>query len=251
MKKLILSVFLMLAITGYSQVNPLNKLKDKISSVQNQATSGSQNQGVNVSQNQISSALKEALELGVSKQVINLTKTNGFYSNSLVRIPVPQELQKVEKALRAAGLGSLADEGIKAMNNAASVAVKEATPIFVDAIKDMTVTDAKNILMGGNNAATEYLKKSTNKSLYSKFNPIIKSSFNKVGADQVWKEIITTYNTLPLVQKVNPDLTDYVTNEALDGVFTMIGIEETDIRTNLNARSTNLLKSVFALQDKK
>lgn len=239
MKKIILPVLTLIFMTSCAELQQASK---QLSEMQNQGVLG---------QNQIASALKEALELGVSKQVINLTKNNGFYNNSLVRIPVPSELQKVEKALRAAGLGNLADEGVKAMNKAAEVAVKEATPIFVDAIKNMTITDAKNILMGGNDAATLYLKKSTTKSLYSKFNPIIKSSFNKVGADKVWKEIITTYNTLPLVQKVNPDLTDYVTNQALDGVFTMIGKEELDIRTNANARTTNLLKSVFALQDKK
>ena len=243
MKKLILPI---LSVFFLSSCAELQQATKQLNEIQNQG-----NQGGGIGQTQIANALKEALELGVSKQVVNLTKTNGFYNNSLVKIPVPQELQKVEKALRAAGLGSLADEGVKAMNNAASLAVKEATPIFVDAIKNMTITDAKNILMGGNNSATQYLQKSTTKSLYGKFNPIIKSSFNKVGADKVWKEIITTYNTLPMVQKVNPDLTDYVTNEALDGVFTMIGKEEVDIRTNINARSTNLLKSVFALQDKK
>lgn len=243
MKKLILPV---LSVFFLSSCAELQQATKQFNEMQNQ---GSQVGGIG--QTQIANALKEALELGISKQVVNLTKTNGFYNNSLVKIPVPQELQKVEKALRAAGLGSLADEGVKAMNNAASVAVKEATPIFVDAIKNMTIADAKNILMGGNNAATQYLQKSTTKSLYGKFNPIINSSFKKVGADKVWKEIITTYNTLPMVQKVNPDLTDYVTNEALDGVFTMIGKEEVDIRTNINARSTNLLKSVFAMQDKK
>ena len=243
MKKLILPI---LSVFFLSSCAELQQATKQLNEIQNQGS-----QGGGIGQTQIANALKEALELGVSKQVVNLTKTNGFYNNSLVKIAAPKDLQKVEKALRAAGLGSLADEGIKAMNNAASLAVKEATPIFVDAIKNMTITDAKNILMGGNNSATQYLQKSTTKSLYGKFNPIIKSSFNKVGADKVWKEIITTYNTLPMVQKVNPDLTDYVTNEALDGVFTMIGKEEVDIRTNINARSTNLLKSVFALQDKK
>lgn len=241
MKKLILPILSIFLLISCAELQQATK---QLNEIQNQGGQG-------IGQTQIANALKEALELGVSKQVVNLTEANGFYNNSLVKIPVPQELQKVEKALRSAGLGSLADEGIKAMNNAASVAVKEATPIFVDAIKNMTITDAKNILMGRNNAATQYLQKSTTKSLYGKFNPIIKSSFNKVGADKVWKEIITTYNTLPMVQKVNPDLTDYVTNEALDGVFTMIGKEEVDIRTNINSRSTNLLKSVFALQDKK
>lgn len=207
--------------------------------------------GGNFGQTQIASALKEALQQGIDKQVVKLTKTDGFLGNSLVKIGMPAELQKVEKGLRAAGLGSLADEGIKALNRAAENAVKEATPIFVNAITSMTISDATNILMGNKNAATQYLQKSTSKSLYGKFNPVIKSSFSKVGADKIWSNLITKYNTLPLVQKVNPDLTDYVTNQALEGVFTMIEKEELNIRQNTSARSTTLLKSVFALQDKK
>lgn len=207
--------------------------------------------GGTLGQNQIASGLKEALQQGVDKQVVKLTKTDGFLGNSLVKIGMPAELQKVEKGLRAAGLGSLADEGIKALNRAAETAVKEATPIFVDAITNMTIADATNILMGNKNAATQYLQKTTTKSLYGKFNPVIKSSFSKVGADQIWSNLITKYNTLPLVQKVNPDLTDYVTDKALEGVFTMIEKEELNIRENASARSTNLLKSVFAMQDKK
>jgi len=205
----------------------------------------------NLGQTQIAAGLKEALQQGIDKQVVNLTKTDGFYNNSLVRIALPSELQKVEKTLRDVGLGSLADEGIKAMNKAASNAVKEATPIFVNAITSMTISDATNILMGDKNAATQYLVKSTKTSLYNKFNPVIKSSFTKVGADKVWNNIITKYNALPLVKKVNPDLTDHVTQQALTGVFTMIEKEEANIRTNVSARSTNILKSVFAMQDKK
>ncbi|MBS7320528.1 MAG: DUF4197 domain-containing protein, partial [Myroides sp.] len=174
-----------------------------------------------------------------------------FYNNSLVKIGLPSELQKIEKTLRDVGLGSLADEGIKALNTAASSAVKEATPIFVDAITSMTISDATTILMGNRDAATQYLKKSTQTSLYNKFNPVIKSSFTKVGADKVWSNIISKYNAIPLVQKVNPDLTDYVTQEALKGVYTMIEKEEVNIRTNVSVRSSNLLKSVFAMQDKK
>ncbi len=208
-------------------------------------------ENTSLGQTQIAAGLKEALQQGVDKQVVNLTKTNGFYNNSLVKIGLPSELQKVEKALRDVGLGSLADEGIKVLNTAASNAVKEATPIFVDAITSMTISDATNILMGNKDAATQYLMKSTKASLYKKFNPVIKSSFTKVGADKVWSNIITKYNALPLVKDVNPDLTDYVTQEALNGVYTMIEKEEANIRTNVSARSTNLLKSVFALQDKK
>lgn len=199
----------------------------------------------------IASGLREALDKGIDTQVSKLTKTDGFYKNELVKILLPPELQKVDKGLRTIGLGSLADEGLKLMNRAAEDAVKEATPIFVSAVKNMTFTDAKNILLGADNSATLYLQNTTSTQLYSKFNPVIKSSFSKVGADRVWKDMITRYNSIPLVTKVNPDLNDYVTQKALDGVFRMIAVEEKDIRNNLAARTTTLLQRVFALQDNK
>jgi len=200
---------------------------------------------------EIASGLKEALDKGIDQQVTKLTATDGFYKNQLVKILLPAELQKVDKTLRDIGLSSLADEGLKMMNRAAEDAVKEATPIFVSAVKNMTFNDAKNILLGSDNAATSYLQSTTTTQLYSKFNPVIKSSFSKVGADKVWSNIITQYNKVPLVQKVNPDLTDYVTNKALEGVFKMIAVEEKEIRNNINERTSALLKKVFALQDNK
>ena len=199
----------------------------------------------------ISGGLKEALNNGISKQVTKLTATDGFYKNEAVKILLPAELKKVDSSLRKIGLGSLADEGLKVLNRAAEDAVKEATPIFVDAVINMSFYDAKTILMGNENSATTYLQNSTSTALYGKFNPVIKSSFAKVGADKVWSNIINKYNRIPLVQKVNPDLTDYVTNEALTGVFKMIAVEEKNIRTNLNARTSTLLRQVFAMQDKK
>ncbi len=199
----------------------------------------------------IAGGLKEALNNGINKQVVKLTAVDGFYKNQMVKILLPEELQKVDKGLRSIGLSSLADEGLKVLNRAAEDAVKEATPIFVDAIKGMTFTDAKNILMGNENSATTYLQNSTTTALYGKFNPVIKNSFSKVGADKVWANIITKYNSIPLVKKVNPDLTDYTTTKALEGVFKMVAVEEKNIRTDLNSRSSDLLKKVFALQDKK
>lgn len=208
-------------------------------------------QGGMISNADIAAGLKEALDKGIDQQVTKLTATDGFYKNELVKILLPAELQKVDKALRDVGLSSLADEGLKMINRAAEDAVKEATPIFVDAVKGMTFNDARNILLGNDRAATDYLERTTTSKLYSKFNPVIKSSFSKVGADKVWSSIITKYNALPLTNNVNPDLTDYVTNEALKGVYTMIAVEEKDIRTNINERTSALLKKVFALQDNK
>lgn len=197
----------------------------------------------------IANGLKEALDKGIDKQVSKLTQTDGFYKNEAVKILLPDELKKVDTKLRAIGLSTLADEGLKVLNRAAEDAVKEATPIFIDAVKQMTFTDVKNILLGTDSAATAYLQKTTSTALYSKFNPIIKNSFSKVGADKVWTNIITKYNSIPLVTKINPDLTDYTTNEAMEGVFKMIAVEEKEIRTNLNARTSDLLQKVFALQD--
>ena len=199
----------------------------------------------------IAGGLKEALDNGISKQVSKLTAVDGFYKNAAVKILLPAELQKVDSALRKIGLSSLADDGIKMLNRAAEDATKEATPIFVNAVKQITFTDAKNILMGNESSATTYLQTSTTTPLYAKFNPVIKNSFAKVGADKVWTNIITKYNNIPFVKKVNPDLTDYTTNKALEGVFKMIAVEEKNIRTNLSSRTSTLLQQVFAMQDKK
>lgn len=205
--------------------------------------------GAVLSNQEIANGLTAALNQGVQKQVSKLTLKDGYYKNELVKILLPEELQKVDNTLRKIGLGNLADEGLKAINRAAEDAVGEATPIFVNAITNMSFTDAKNILVGTDNAATQYLTANTETALYNKFNPVIKNSFSKVGADKIWTQLITKYNNIPLVQPVNPDLTDYVTQQALEGVFTMIAVEEKEIRNKVSSRSTDLLKKVFALQD--
>jgi hypothetical protein len=198
---------------------------------------------------QIAEGLKQALEKGITEQVSLLAVKDGFYKNEMVKILLPAELQKVDATLRKIGLSSIADEGLKVLNRAAEDAVSQATPIFVDAIRELTFVDAKNILLGDKNAATVYLQTKTKDVLYQKFNPIIADSFKKVGADKVWNNIITKYNSIPLTNNVNPDLTDYVTNQALKGVYKMIAVEELKIRNDINSRTTDLLKKVFALQD--
>ncbi len=206
-------------------------------------------QGGGLSNADIASGLRQALDFGIDKQVRKLTAKDGFYKNELVKILLPDELKKVDKTLRDIGLSKLADEGLKILNRAAEDAVKEATPIFVNAVKDITFTDAKTILLGNDDAATQYLTKKTQTALYSKFHPVIKNSFAKVGAEQIWENLIKRYNNIPFTKDVNPDLTDYVTGEALKGVYTMIAVEEKEIRTKLSSRTTDLLKKVFALQD--
>ncbi|MBT8318433.1 MAG: DUF4197 domain-containing protein [Lutibacter sp.] len=202
-----------------------------------------------ITNDQIANGLKEALNNGITNQVSTLAVEDGFFKNELTRILLPEELQKVDKTLRSIGLSKVADEGLKVLNRAAEDAVSEAIPIFVDAIKGMTFADAKNILLGDKNAATNYLQSATSEALYQKFNPIIQQSFQKVGADKIWTDLITKYNNLPLTNDVNPDLTDYVTGEALKGVFTMVEVEEKEIRANVGKRTTDLLRTVFALQD--
>lgn len=196
----------------------------------------------------ISNGLKQALELGIAQGVDLLSQKDGYYGNSLAKILFPKPLQKVDNTLRSIGLGSLADEGVKLLNRAAEDAVTEAKPIFINAVKNLSFSDATAILTGGKNAATDYLKKTTTQSLIQAFSPKIQASLGKVGADQVWSSIIDKYNAVPLVTKVNPDLTSYVTEKAIDGLFLQIAQKEEDIRTNIGSRTTPLLQKVFAKQ---
>lgn len=248
MKKIFLFA-LFIPMLSFGQLDGLlKKASDKVKA-KSTATSSSKSGNILTSNLDIASGLKEALQKGVTEQVTKLTAVDGFYQNQAVKILFPEELQKVDRTLRSIGMSSLADEGIKVLNRAAEDAVKEATPIFVNAITSMKIADAKNILLGADNSATTYLKTSTSTALYSKFSPVIQQSLEKVGADKIWENIIAKYNKVPLVTKVNPDLNDYVTNKAMEGVFTMISVEEKDIRTNISARTSPLLKKVFALQD--
>jgi Protein of unknown function (DUF4197) len=238
MKKILFVLMLSYSIANAQFGSILKKVNEKVSSVS----------GI-TSDLDISNGLKEALNNGISKQVSKLTAVDGFFGNEAVKILMPSELQKVDETLRKFGMSKLADDGIKMLNRAAEDAVKEATPVFVNAIKNMSLNDAKGILMGNENAATAYLETETNADLYTKFSPVVQNSLTKVGAEKVWKSIISKYNKLPLVEKVNPDLSDYVTNKALNGVFKMITVEEKNIRTDLNSRTSGLLKKVFAMQD--
>ena len=199
----------------------------------------------------ISGGLKEALTNGVTKEVSKLTAVDGFFKNESVKILLPEELSTMEATLRKFGMDKYADDAILSINRAAEDAVKEASPIFINAIKNMNIADAKSILTGSENAATNYLQKATTKELYAKFSPVVQQSIGKVGADVVWTSMINKYNKIPLVSKVNPDITDYVTNKALEGVFKMITVEEKNIRANLKSRTSPLLQSVFGLLDKK
>ncbi|MBB1151080.1 MULTISPECIES: DUF4197 domain-containing protein [unclassified Myroides] len=236
MRRILISACLLLGVLG---TNYTANAQSKLGSVLG-----------NLSQDQIGKGLKEALDKGIQEQVSQLAKPNGFFKNEMVKIMLPDELQKVDKTLRSMGMGSVADQGLQLLNRAAESAVEEATPIFVQAIKELTFTDAANILLGGQSSATAYLKEKTSKQLAVKFAPIIEESLSKVGATTAWEGIFTKYNSLPLVSPVNPDLTNYVTEKTMEGVFTMIAVEENNIRGNKqDARSTTLLKDVFSKQD--
>ena len=189
--------------------------------------------------------LKQALEVGTGNAVGVLSKDNGFWGDPLVKIPFPQEAIRVSEKLRQIGLGNKVDNFNERINRGAEKAAKEATPIFVNAIKAMTFNDARNILNGPDNAATEFFKEKTTFQLYSKFSPVIERTLNEVNAANLWNDITTTYNKIPLVNKVETDLTRYVTNKALDGLFLKLAGEEKKIRDNPAARVTDLLKRVF------
>ena len=234
-------IFLILVVCGLYSCTELLHLANEVAKSQQNI----------LSDLDIANGLKEALNIGVEKEVKKLTIADGFLGNSLVKIPFPDEVKTVEQKLRGIGLGVLPDEGLKLINRAAEDAVKEATPIFVNTITSMSIGDARKILMGHDSSATNYLEQTTRDSLYSKFYPVMQNSFGKVGADKAWNSMISKYNMIPFVTKMNPDIKDYVTNKALNGVFKMITIEEKKIRTDLGERTSDLLKRVFALQDKK
>ncbi|HVZ55695.1 MAG TPA: DUF4197 domain-containing protein [Chitinophagaceae bacterium] len=203
--------------------------------------------GGSLSSDEIASGLKQALEIGANNGTARLSAVDGFFKDAAVKILMPPEAQKVEKTLRSAGLGNLVDNAILSMNRAAEDAAKSAAPIFVNAIKGMSIQDALGILRGGDFAATNYLKGKTTPALTEAFRPIIEKSLEKVDATKYWKTVFDTYNNLPTTfKKVNSDLPAYVTDKALVGIFFQVGQEEQKIRKDPVARTTDLLKKVFA-----
>lgn len=198
-------------------------------------------------QNQIAEGLKQALTIGTQNSTNRLSAVNGFFANAAVKILMPPEAQNVEKTLRTFGLGSLVDKTVLSLNRAAEDAAKSATPIFVTAIKQMTITDAIGILRGGNFAATNYFKQKTTTALTQAFSPVISNSLNKVDATKYWSDVFTAYNRFS-TKPVNTDLTAYVTQKAIDGIFYEVGLEEQKIRKDPAARVTDLLKKVFSQQ---
>jgi hypothetical protein len=193
--------------------------------------------------------IKDALLQGTAKSTGQLSALNGFFGNAAVKILFPPQAQTAEKTLRKLGFGKLCDNAILSMNRAAEDAAKQAEPIFVDAIKHMTVTDAANILSGNQDAATQYFKRTTSVALAAKFKPIIQASLNKVGATKYYGDVAEQYNKLPFVSHINPDINDYATQKAIDGIFVEIALEELKIRKDISVRSTPLMKKAFSFAD--
>ena len=242
MKTSLLSLALLFAFTTLSSCDTLSSAIQTLpSSTYGQTTP---------TQFEIGNALKQALELGTTNSSDKLSTVDGFFANAAVKILFPPQAQKAENTLRTLGLGKLADNVILSMNRAAEDAAKQAKPIFINAVKQMTLTDVTNILLGNQDAATQYFKRTTTASLSNAFKPVVQNSLNKVGATKYYTDAATAYNKVPFVTKINPDISEYVTQKAIDGLFIQIALEELNIRQNLGARTTPLLQKVFSYADK-
>lgn len=199
-----------------------------------------------VTENEAGMGIKEALTQGVTNAVLNLNKTDGFFGNEAYKMFLPEDAKKIEKTLRAAGMGAQVDKAVLSINRGAEDAVAFAKPIFVDAIKEMTVTDALNLLRGGKDAATQYFKTKTTTKLTAAFTPSVQSSLDKVDATKYYTDLVTTYNKMPTTfKKVNPDLTSFVVGRAVDALFDQVAKAEANIRANPAGQASDLLKKVF------
>lgn len=198
-----------------------------------------------LTESEVVAGLKEALEVGSRNAAGSASKTDGYFGNTFIKIPFPPEAHSMETKLRSLGMNKQVDEFILTVNRAAEEAAKEAAPVFVNAITSMTVTDGFNILRGSDTAATQYLRQKTSNELQQKFTPIIRAAIEKVQVTSYWNPLVTKYNKIPLVEPVNPNLEEYITQRALSGLFTLVAQEETKIRKDPAARVTDLLKKVF------
>ncbi len=222
------------SIGGIKIKNPLDRLIKKSA-------------GGSLTTDQIAAGLKEALAVGAERGTKTLSAADGFFGNAAVKILMPEEARKVENTLRSLGLGRQVDDAVKTMNRAAEDAAKSATPIFVKAVKEMSIQDAMGILKGGNNAATSYLQSKTTSQLTEAFRPVINESLQKVDATKYWNTVFTSYNKVSR-EKINPDLSAYVTEKALSGIFFQLAKEEEKIRLDPVARTSDILKQVFGKQ---
>jgi len=236
MKKLLTITIILASLLGCFSINA-QLLKDAKKFV-NKQTGG-------LSEKDAADGIREALVKGTGESVKLVSIVDGYFGNAEIKIPFPPEAKEIESKLRSIGLGNKVDEVILSLNRAAEDAGNEAKPIFIDAIKGMSINDAINIVKGENDAATKYLKRTTSHQLIAKFQPVIKKSLDKVDATKQWEELVKTYNKIPFVMKMNPDLPAYVTGKAIDGLFVMVAKEELKIRKDPMARTSEILKKVF------
>lgn len=238
-KSLILPALLFFAPMAHGQF--LKKLKESVTST---TTS------LGFTEEEAGNAIKEALQKGIVKGVGEVAQLDGYFGNPLVKIPFPEEAKFVESQLRAVGMGKLADDAILSLNRAAEDAAGEAKDIFIVAIKQLTFKDAIEIVRGEDNAATAYLQNTTSDSLKARFQPIIAQSIEKVDATRYWDNVMTEYNKIPFMKKINPNLEEYVTEKAIEGLFVMVAQEEEKIREDPMERTSDILKKVFGSEDK-
>ena len=252
MNKIVKVALAMALFTGVSFGTDAQMIRDYLNDAGHAIGGGKKKQDKTITNTEITAGLREALQIGAKNATSRLSVTDGFFGNALIKVLMPPEAAKVENTLRQIGMGSYVDKAILSMNRAAEDASNQALPIFVNAIKNMTIQEALNILKGSNDAATQYLKAKTSAQLTAAFKPVISTSLEKVNATKYWSEVFETYNSLPTTfNKVNPDLSGYVTERALNGVFVYIAEEESKIRMNPAARVSDLLKKVFGFVDKK
>ncbi len=199
-----------------------------------------------ITENEAGQGIKEALLQGVTTAVLNLNKTDGFFGSEVYKLLLPPDAVKAEKALRNLGMGVQVDKAILSINRGAEDAVAFAKPIFIEAVKEMTLTDALNILKGNKDAATNYFKEKTKVKLITAFTPSVKTSLDKVDATKYYSDLVTTYNKIPTTfKKADPDLTNYVVGKAVDALFDQVAKEEANIRANPLARGSDILRKVF------
>lgn len=238
MKKIILPLLMLFSVCSFSQGGLLKKAGGLLNKAKGD--------GGGLSNDDIVAGLKEALSVGAQNSAAKLSAADGFFANAAIKVLMPQEAKKVESTLRSVGMGSMVDDAILSMNRAAEEASKSAAPIFVSAIKQMSFQDALGILKGNDTAATTYLKGKTITELTGSFKPVINDALEKTNATKYWKSLFETYNKLPTTfKKINTDLSGYVTEKALTGLFFQVAVEEKKIRKDPAARVTDVLKKVF------
>lgn len=232
-------------LVSFSLLLSINLNAQTIKNVINAAGNYINGNGTAVSNDEIIKGLKEALSVGAKNSANKASAVNGFYKNSLIKIPFPPEVSEMQSRLISLGMKPQVDKFVETLNRAAEKAAKDAAPIFLNAITSMSLTDGISVLKGGDNAATKYLKDKTNAELMAKFLPVVKNSLAQVQITKYWNPLATRYNKIPLVKKANPNLENYVTLKAIEGLFKLVGQEELKIRKDPASRISELLKKVF------